>query len=188
MLIIARMDARAFERLMTKLAAFDHEGPTIMAEALNSAGVELRLATVAAETQQTGLAGDVVDRAQTTIDASRGRLAFSIVVRGGSVRLKYFGAKEGGGGVSARPWNRPSFYRGAFITSGRPGNRRASPRLGGQVYTNVGGGKWRGHITQVRPGLFMPTELTRGATAKSFEAGSRRALEGIATRLAALLN
>jgi hypothetical protein len=186
--IIATMDARAIERLATKIAGFEREGPMMMAAALNSAGAELRLATVAAETKQTGLAGDVIDRAQTTIDASQGRLAFTILVRGGSVRLKYFGAKEAGGGVSARPWNRPSYYPGAFITSGRPGNRRPSPRLGGQVYTNVSGGKWRGHIKQVRPGLFIPTELTSGATAKSFEVGARGALEAISTRLAALLN
>lgn len=188
MQIIAKLDDGAITRLQTRLAALAQNGRVEMAAALNAAGNELRRKTVAAETPQTGLAGDVIDRAQQTIDANAASLLFTIVAHGGSVRLKYFGAKEGGGGVSAHPWGRVTFYSGAFITSGRPGARAPSPRLGGQVYTNVGGGKWGGAIKQLRPGLYIPTEMTSGQTAREFETGAARALGAIVTKVAGLLN
>ncbi len=184
---VATVPGDAFARLATQSAGLENAAP-IMAQALISAGDGLRRRTIVAETAQTGLAEGVIERAQGAIPASAGRLAFTIVARGGSVRLKYFGAKEGGGGVSARPWGRESFYAGAFITSGKEPNRRPSPKLNGQVYTNIAGGKWRGHIRQERPGLFIPTELTRGATEAAFESGAPLALQTILSSVAALLN
>jgi hypothetical protein len=187
MQIVARFDDGAITRLQTRLNALAENGRVEMAAALNAAGLSLRRKTVAAETPQTGLAESVIDRAQQTIDASAATLIFTIVARGGSVRLKYFGAKEGGGGVTAHPWGRVTFYSGDFITSGRPGARAASPKLGGHVYTNVGGGKWHGKIKQVRPGLFIPTELTLGKTVAAFKDGGPAALQAIIAHVVAIL-
>jgi hypothetical protein len=187
MQIVATFSDGAINQLATRLAGFEAEGRATMAATLNAVGEALRHKTVIAETAQTGLAESTIDRAQTTIDASPGRLAFTVVTEGGNVRLKYFGAKEGGGGVTATPWNRSTFYGGAFLTSGRPGARALSPKLGGQVYTNIGGGKWGGKIAQERSGLYIPTELTKGNTASTFEAGAGAALEGIMTKIAGLI-
>ena len=161
-------------------------GMGVLAHALNEGGAAVREQTVAAETAQTGLPGDTLERAQREIPASSGSLTYTIWSEGGNVRLKYFGAKEGGGGVTAHPWNRSTFYAQHFITSGRPGNRRTV--LGGHVYHNIQGGKWGGKIAQSRSGLFIPTEMTKGQTAAAFESGSATVLATtVLKRLGALL-
>lgn len=162
-------------------------GRAALASALNAGGHAIRAKTVSAETAQTGLPGGTLERAQHEIEADGGSLTYTIWSEGGNVRLKYFGAKEGGGGVTASPWNRSTFYAGAFITSGRPGNRRPSPKLGGHVYRNVAGGKWGGSITQQRSGLFIPREMTIGQTAAAFEGGSSSLLTTIMSRIGAML-
>lgn len=186
MQLIATFNNDALSRFSTRVAGLANAAP-VMASALNAAGEALRHHTVIAETGQTGLGGDVIERAQNAREASPARLVFSIAARGGSVRLKYFGAKEGGGGVSAHPWGRETFFPGAFITSGRNGNRKPALKLNGQVYTNIRGGRWRGKIKLLRSGLFIPTELTRGATAAAFEAQAPAALAAVLTRVAGLL-
>ncbi|RFB80414.1 hypothetical protein [Methylovirgula sp. 4M-Z18] len=187
MRLIINLNDQAFNAFRTKLAALAEQGPQIMASALNAGGDALRNATVVAETAQTGLTRDTIDRAQHATPASPGRLTYVIQAHGGNVRLKFFGAREGGGGVTAHPWNRSTFYQGAFITSGRPGARAVSPKLNGQVYVNIQGRKWGGKIKQERSGLFIPTEMTKGATAQAFESQSQVVLNGVMTRLAAMM-
>jgi hypothetical protein len=190
MQIVATLSGGGFGKLRTMIAGLEN-APAILAEALNAAGEGLRRATVAAETGQTGLAEDVIERAQQTISASPGRLAFAIVARGGNIRLKYFGAREGGGGVTAHPWGQSRFYPGAFLTSGREPNRAPTPRLGGQVFTATGvknasrkgAGSWWRKIALTRSDLYIPTELIRGETKAAFETGAARALESVAQTL-----
>lgn len=161
-------------------------GMGVLAQALNEGGAAVREQTVAAETAQTGLPGDTLDRAQQEIPASSGSLTYTIRSQGGNVRLKYFGAKEGGGGVTAHPWNSGHFYPGAFINSGWRGRRAPSPKLGGHVYERVGSGRLP--IKQSRSGLFIPTEMTKGQTASTFESGSATVLATtVLKRLGALL-
>jgi hypothetical protein len=190
MRITAKFSDRAILSLYTKLERVSEEGPAALAGALNAAGQSLRAKTVLAEAKQAGLPGDTLDRAQQTIAAEPGRLTFTIVAHGGNIRLKYFGAREGGGGVSAAPWGKQRFYPGAFVTSGRaPGRAPAAP-LHLQVYTPLGGGarrSWWRKIEVDRSGLFLPTELTRGETARTFEAGAPEALRGLLTRIAGML-
>lgn len=158
----------------------------VLAQALNEGGRALRQATVAAETAQTGLPGGTLERAQHEIPAG-GSLTYTIWSEGGNVRLKYFHPAEGGGGVTAYPWNAAHYYRGAFITSGLPGRRAPSPKLNGHVYRNVGGGRWGGPIQQVRSGLFIPTEMTKGQTASTFQSYSAIVLDTVVRRLGSLL-
>lgn len=166
----------------------DGSGRASLAEALNAGGRAIRERTVAAETAQTGLKQDTIDRAQRTTEASASSLIFTITSKGGNVRAKHFGATEGGGGVTARPWNKSTFYRGAFITSGRPGQRRPAPKLHGHVFENISGGKWHGKIRSVRTGLFIPTEMTSGGTKATFDAEAGRLLATtIVARLGSLL-
>lgn len=161
-------------------------GMDAMAAALNEGGAAVREQTVSAETAQTGLQHDTLDRAQQEIPASAGSLQYTIQSHGGNVRLKYFGAKEGGGGVTAHPWNRSTFYGGAWINSGFHGNRAPSPKLGGHVYRRTGAARLP--ITQVRSGLFIPTEMTQGKTASTFDAASASVLATtVLSRLGALL-
>ena len=53
-----------------------------------------------------------------------------------------------------------------------------------QTYTNLGGGKWAGKIGVAKSGLFLPVELTRGETARTFDQGATVALQEILTKLA----
>ena len=163
-------------------------GRAVLAQTLNEGGQAIRSKTVAAETAQTGLSADTIDRAQKTIDASASSLTFTIVSHGGNVRLKYFGAKEAGSGVIAHPWNASHTYQGAFIKSGRPGHRAPSSKLGGHVFRNVSGGKWGGKIKAVRSGLFIPTEMTKGSTASAFNSASDTVLaHTVISRLGSML-
>lgn len=187
-IIVAFRDA-SLSRYAARLDQLaEGSGRAVLAQALNEGGQAVRQMTVAAETQQTGLQADTIDRAQQAIIATPSSLAFTITSKGGNVRLKYFGAKEGGGGVSAHPWNKSTFYSGAFITSGRPGHRRPSPKLGGHVFQNVSGGQWHGKIKSMKSGLFIPIEMTKGRTAASFHAGASGVLATtVVSRLGALL-
>ena len=181
MRIITRFEGDALDKLRTRLLSLEDQ--SAMAAALNAAGSEIRKQTIDAETRQTGLKHDTIERAQVAQPASAGRLAFNIRSKGGNVRLKYFGARETGSGVTADPWDAPHFYPQAFINSGWK-DRRPSPKLNGQVYKRVG--RKSMPIVQEKSGLFIPTEMTKGATAQAFEQTSRRALLEIITRLLAV--
>jgi len=199
MKFVARIEGGSLGVLATRLRGF--ENLSGLAGLLNTAGEMVRAATVAAETKQTNLPGDTLERAQKVIPASAGNLRFTIWSHGGNVRLKYFHAREYGTGVAADPWGSSRFYPRAFITSGRSPRRAPAPKLNGQVYTQVSGYSTRwggktaaakgglrgGPITQARSGLFIPTEMTRGATAGAFGAGTTEALRLLESRLMALL-
>jgi hypothetical protein len=187
--IVATFSDRSLSQWATKLEAFaSGAGAAGLAQAINQAGRVIRQATVLAETAQTGLEAKTIERAQHELDASGGNLAYTITARGGNVRLKYFGAVEGSGGITAHPWGQSHFYKGAFITSGPKGRRTPSSKLGGQVFENVSGGRWHGKIKQTRSGLAIPTEMVTGRTAAVFNAGAAAALQGIVVkRLGSLL-
>ena len=190
MQIIVTFRDQALLRYAARLDALSGgEGRGVLAQALNEGGRAVRQATVAAETAQTGLPGETLERAQRELPADAGSLSYTIWSEGGNIRLKYFGAKEGGGGVTAHPWNRSTFYERAFITSGPRGRRAPSPKLGGHVYRSVGGSRrWGGPISVVRSGLFIPTEMTRGQTAAAFDKGAASVLATtVVARLGAML-
>jgi hypothetical protein len=190
MYILVTFRDQMLSRYATRLEALvGGSGRGVLAQALNAGGEAVRSATVTAETVQTGLPGGTIERAQQRIEASAGSLSYTIWSQGGNVRLKYFGAKEGGSGVTAHPWNRSTFYDRAFITSGPRGRRAASPKLGGQVYRGVGASRrWGGPISLVRSGLFIPTEMTKGQTAAAFDKGVASVLATtVVSRLGAML-
>ncbi len=156
--VIAGLDAAAAGEFRTQLAG-----------AINMAGRAAHQAILEPLKAQTGLPGSTIPRAVHDRPAGAGGLMYSLVTRGGDISLKYFGAHEGGGGVTASPRGKATFVGGAFIKSGRRGNRRAAAKLNGHVYRNVAGGKWRGKIAKVKSGVYIPQEMVRGAVVKAFE-------------------
>ncbi len=186
--IVVTWRDHSLQRFAAKMQALGNgSARATIAEALNEGGRGVRAQTVVAETAQTGLAGGTIDRAQHEIDASAATLTFTIRSQGGNVRLKFFHPKEGGGGVTASPWNSSHFYARDFLTSGRPGNRRPSPKLHGNVMKPLGR-KWGGPIKVDRSGLYIPREMTTGSTASAFEAGAHGVLATtVISRLGSLL-
>ncbi|SEG71983.1 hypothetical protein SAMN04488144_1557 [Methylobacterium sp. 190mf] len=65
---------------------------------------------------------------------------------------------------------------GGFTRSGAPGRRALSPKLGGHVFVNTEGRKWRGHLRKVKSGLYIPAEMTSGATLAAFHRVTEREL------------
>lgn len=199
--IIVNFKDRILSEYANRLEQMAGSGTGNLAQALNEGGAAVREQTVAAETAQTGLPGDTLERAQQEIPATAGSLTYTIRSKGGNVRLKYFSPSEGAGGVTAYPWGSAHFYPSAFATSGRPGARFAVGKLNGQVYrrVNLGDRGWKrtepwrkkpheSPIQQERSGLFIPTEMTRGQTASAFKSGSATVLANvIVKRLGALL-
>ncbi len=190
MRILTTFTAVGWDQFRDTIVRLGEDAAPIMADLLDDGVIKLREKTVAAEAKQTNLPRDTVTRAQVLEEAVRGRLSASIRVHGGNVRVKCFSPHEGGGGVTAQPWGRSTFYPGGFMTSGRPGARRLSPKLNGQAFIakDPGGSRrWGRKIAGLRTGLFLPDELLKGATVQAFDTGAPKILDGILTKLAAMI-
>jgi len=90
---------------------------------------------------------------------------------GGRISLKYFGAREGDGGVKSKI----GFEAQAFIMSGRIGARSPSPKLGGHVYRRItlGDRRWGGAIEKLT-GPSIPDEMMKGEPLAKFRIIPRR--------------
>jgi hypothetical protein len=151
---------------LTALAKHFHDAkanmPASLAQAVTEIGPVVMKAMKAVLPGQTGLKPKVVNKALT----GRGNgTAYVIRSHGGDIRLKYFNAKETAQGVVASPWNSQRLYPATFIKSGWWPNR-VKPIAGGQVLMRTSSSKYP--IQVVRSGLFIPTEMVRGASEGAF--------------------
>ncbi|MCW2319198.1 hypothetical protein M2322_004767 [Rhodoblastus acidophilus] len=170
MRLLVTYDAKAFSTMVAGMnAAASGAFRTQVAGVINKIGHEIHAGLIDPLKHQVGLHGSTIPRAIHDQPAGEGGLAYTLMTRGGDISLHYFGAHEGGGGVSAHPRDQQMFYSGAFMLSGPRGKRAASPKLNGQVYRNVAGGKWGGAIQKVKSGVFIPEEMVRGAARAAFE-------------------
>lgn len=171
------IETRGLDRVAAALHGAGKKIEPGVAAAINQVGKAGKAAMVRTLPKQTGLKRKTIVRfLQQTRLAAPGSLVFSVKGRGGNVSLKYFDAKEGGGGVTAKPWNRPTFVQGAFIKSGPMGARHAVSKLNGQVYRNVAGGRWGGKIEKLNSGLYLPKEMVTGGTGEAWEQAVASAL------------
>lgn len=158
---------QAFAARLEQLAA--GRGRSFLAQSLNQAGKGIRHQSVPAEAAQTGLPVGTIERAQQTIEATASSLSFTILAKGGNVRLKFFGPQESGQGVVAHPWNKSTFYHRAFTMGGRPGSR-VPLRFGGEVKMRAGSSRLP--LKTVRSGLFIPDEMLSGRTGATLNSAS----------------
>ncbi|MBU3887201.1 hypothetical protein [Methylosinus sp. KRF6] len=182
MRLLVTYDASA---LQTLISGLDEAGQgkirTNIAGAINKVGGHVHDALIEPLKIQTGLKGSTIPRALHDSPAGENGLAYQIVARGGDINLKYFGAREDGDGVTAFPRGVRTHFAGAFIKSGRKPNRQPSPKLNGQVYTRISGGKnismngkpkwkgsWGGQIKKQKSGVFIPEEMVRGESLRAF--------------------
>jgi hypothetical protein len=170
MRLLVTYDAAAFRTMIAGMdAAASGAFRTHLAGVINEIGREIHAGLIDPMKHQVGLHGSTIPRAIHDLEAGAGGLAYTLMTAGGDISLRYFGAHEGGGGVSAHPRDKQTFYSGTFIKSGPRGKRAPSPKLNGQVYRNVAGGKWGGAIQKVKSGVFIPEEMVRGAARAVFE-------------------
>lgn len=149
------------------------------ATALNDAGKKTKTGTARALAKQTNLKVGTTKKALQPKFASAGSLEFALHGEGGNISLKFFSPKETGGGVQARPWGSSTVYPGSFLAGGRwPGGRKGLIAGGHAFYR---GGKGRTPISRAKSGLFIPTDMVKGATASTFEQLGTETLE---TRIA----
>lgn len=165
------------------------QGRVALAEALNAAAAQVRQRTVAAETAQTGLKQKTIDKAQRATPATASFMVYRIRSEGGDVRLKYLGAQEGEAGVTANPLGAPQTFAHAFMMGGRFPNRVAVDKWHGAVIERIGvRGRDKPWSRRVKSGVVIPTEMTRGKTAATFEEGAASVVAPmLVSRLGSLL-
>lgn len=156
---------------------------TVYSRAINDTGAKAATSTGRALADQTGLKARVTREALKKRDrSSPATLAFTINVKGGNIRVKYFNPRENDAGVSANPWNKRVTYAGAFMRAGFWPNRTDKDNWNGQVFYRTGIRKFtkkypKGNTKMpsgmdqfkvARSGVFIPIEATQGQAADTF--------------------
>jgi len=148
--------------------------PKVLPRIVNQVGDRAKTQVVRNLTKQTGLPRKtIVVAIGDPSKASFGKLSYEMRTRGGNIRLKYLNPKETEAGVVARPFGQTTLYPGAFMRGGWWPNRVEVPQWNGHVMVRVGRHKsvkgGSRHYTFARSGVFIPTEMTRGATKAAFD-------------------
>ncbi len=141
--------------------------PKVLPRIVNQVGNRAKTVVIRELTKQTGLPRATIVKAIGTPSAAHpGKLHYDMVTRGGNIRLKYLRPKETPAGVVARPFGKPTLYPGTFMRGGLFPDRKNVPHFNGHVFyrLNRSGSK----ITFARSGVFIPREMTTGATSAAF--------------------
>lgn len=159
-------------RFANQLGALgDGKARKVMSRALKHTGRKARTQVIRALVTQTGLKRRTIARAVREVRGNADALTFELETRGGNVRLKYFRARETRRGVSAAPWNKRKIFAGTFMRAGwwKTG-RVVKPNWNGQVFSRAGGATESGmdKFSVERSGLYIPTEMLAGQTARSW--------------------
>lgn len=178
------------KRFGKQIAELNTKFPVVLPRIINQVGDRAKTQVIRNLTKQTGLQRAVIVKAVgDPVKARQGSLSYRITTRGGNIRLKYLSPKETRPGVVAKPWGRRTLYPKTFMRGGRWPNRVETAKLGGHVWRNTGWGElntrasysfamgkfqqtgkqFGKRITQVRSGMFIPIEMTTGATKAAFE-------------------
>lgn len=150
-----------------KINRLNSKFPKVLPRIVNQVGNRAKTQVIRNLTKQTGLPRKTIVKAVGNPNPARpGKLSYEMVTRGGNIRLKYLAPRETRPGVVAKPWGRRQLFPGTFMFGG--------------AFPNRHGGKFDGHVmrrlntsgtklTQARSGMFIPVEMTTGATAAAFE-------------------
>jgi hypothetical protein len=141
--------------------------PKVLPRIVNQVGNRAKTQVIRSLTKQTGLQRRVIVDAVEVTMAGGKRFSYDMVTRGGNIRLKYLNPKETEAGVVAKPFGKSTLYPGAFLKGGAFPDRKTVDKFNGHAFyrLNRSGTK----ITYARSGVFIPTEMTRGATKAAFE-------------------
>ncbi|HEX5934232.1 MAG TPA: hypothetical protein VFY63_08700 [Pseudorhizobium sp.] len=165
---------QVFHRYGKRVIDLHQKYPKVLPRIVNQVGGRAKTVVVRNLTTQTGLPRKTIVKAiGDPMKATFGRLSYEMVTRGGNIRLKYLNPKETEAGVVARPFGQSTLYPGAFMRGGWWPDRVEVPQWDGHVMVRVerhksvkGGSR---HYTFARSGVFIPVEMTRGATKAAFD-------------------
>lgn len=142
--------------------------PKVLPRIINQVGDRAKTQVVRNLTKQTGLPRKtIVTAVGDPRRAYSTKLSYELVTKGGNIRLKYLRPRETMRGVVARPFGKSTLYPGAFLKGGAFPERKEVSRFKGHAFYRLNNSGTR--ITYARSGVFIPVEMTRGATAKAFE-------------------
>lgn len=138
--------------------------------AINLAGRDAAKEVAPALTAQTGLPKRTAPKVlrRHVLRANASRLAYQITAKGGDVRLKFFKARETRKGVTAAPWNKRTLFHSTFMKAGFWPKRVVKPNWNRQVFRRADGS-----FENVKSGLFIPEELTKGQAAAAWLRGGQ---------------
>lgn len=140
--------------------------------AINHAGKTSGTASGRALAKQTGLPAKVTRKAvtQRVTRSSPATLTYIVHGSGGNISLRHFKARETRKGVSAQPWGARKIFASTFMRAGFWPKRIVKSNWNGQVFRR----RADGGFEKVKSDLYIPTELTRGATAKAWTQGTAK--------------
>lgn len=165
--IVAKWADDTTRRFGERLDRLNAQFPNVAPRIVNQVGNRAKTQVIRNLTKQTGLPRKTIVKAVGNPAAARpGKLSYEMVTRGGNIRLKYLSPKETRLGVVARPFGKARLFPGTFMMGGAFPNRKLVERFNGHVYRRLNAVGDR--ITQVRSGMFIPVEMTRGATKAAF--------------------
>lgn len=151
-----------------KIRELNTRFPKVLPRIINQVGNRAKTQVIRNLTTQTGLPRKTIVKAVGDPSRAYGKkLSYEMVTRGGNIRLKYLAPRETRPGVVAKPWGKRQLFPGTFMRGGAFPNRKIVAKFDGHVYRrlNTSGSK----ITQARSGMFIPVEMTKGATAAAFQ-------------------
>lgn len=150
-----------------KLAELNVRFPKVIPQEINKVGNKAKTQVIRNLTKQTGLPRKTIVKAVKTTLAGGQRYSYDMVTRGGNIRLKYLKPVETRPGVVAKPWGKATLFPGSFMKGGKFPRRKIVAKFNGHVYRRLNPSGT--HITQVRSGMYIPAEMTTGATREAFE-------------------
>jgi hypothetical protein len=165
--VIARWADGNVRKYGKRIDELNQRFPKVIPQEINKVGNKAKTQVVRSLTKQTGLPRKTIVKAVQVTMAGGPRYSYDMVTRGGNIRLKYLTPRETGAGVVARPFGKSTLYPGTFMKGGQFPGRKDVPKFGGHVFyrLNPSGTK----ITYARSGVFIPKEMTTGATRAAFE-------------------
>ena len=165
-LIIAKWADGNLKRYGKKIAELHAMDSKVLPRIVNQVGNRAKTQVIHNLKKQTGLPRKTIVKAiGNPTTANAGRLSYEMRTRGGNIRLKYLAPRETRKGVTAAPWGKRQLYVRHFMRVGWAPNRKEKPEWNGHVKRAVKGGKF---AVTARSGMFIPVEMTEGATKAAF--------------------
>lgn len=165
--VVARWADDNVRKFGKRIQILNEKFPKVLPRIVNQVGDRAKTQVIRNLTKQTGLKREIIVRAiGDPVRAGGGRLSYDMTTRGGNVRLKYLNPRETEPGVVAKPFGKSTLYPRAFMRGGVFPDRKVVDEFDGHVmFRNRSRGR---HYTFARSGVFIPVEMTQGATKAAF--------------------